>query len=117
SALVRSLQIAFLPADELWTPRRDGPAYDRNRSSLRCELPQVIIDVDLQELAPLRDCHRAEHGVWSPTVSGSCMPSGIENFQELLFFDVKVKLCGVRNLEAFRQSQPHRLLWKPINQN
>lgn len=78
----------------------------RNTCSLRPELSQVIIDVDLKELAPLLDCHRAEHLVRSPICSRSCMPTGIKDFQQLLLFDVKVKLRGGGILKPLGSRSP-----------
>ena len=86
-------------------------------ATLGRELLQVVIDVDLKELPPLRWCHFSEHGVWPPIRGRSCMPRSIEDFEQLLLFEVEVKLCVVGNLEAFWQSQPHRLPRKPVNQN
>src|SRR5579859_1355070 len=68
-------------------------------------------------LPQLLDCHRAKHGVRPPICSRSCLPGGIQDFQQLLLFEVKVKLGVVGNLETLRQPQPDRLFREPVNEN
>jgi hypothetical protein len=43
-------------------------------ATLSCELSQVIIHVNLQELAPLFWRHLAEHGMQLPGIGGSRVP-------------------------------------------
>jgi hypothetical protein len=60
--------------------------------------------MDLKELSPFSRRHFSEHGVRTPIGSRSCTPGSIQDFEELLFFEVKVELRAVRNLESFWQS-------------
>ena len=70
----------------------------------------------LKELSPLRRRHFSEHGVWLPVCSRSRTPRHIEDFQQLLFFEIELKLRVVGDLEIFWQSQPHRLFGEPVDQ-
>jgi len=79
------------------------------------KLFKVIIDVDLKELSPLSHGHFSEHGMRTPVGGRSCTPGSIQDFKELLFFEVKVELRVARNLESFWQSQTYRLLGKPVD--
>ena len=77
----------------------------------------MIVQVDLQELAPLLESHRAEHRVRSPEVGGSCLPCGIDNLEQLLLFKVEVELRAVGYLETLRQAQAYGLFREPVHQN
>src|SRR5260370_9449984 len=44
------------------------------------------------------------------------MPGSIPDFEQLLLFKVEIEFRAVGNLETFWQSQPYRLLRKPVNQ-
>jgi len=53
---------------------------------------QVIINVDLKELPPFGHSQFSEHGVRPPIGSISCIPGSIDDFEQLLLFEVELKL-------------------------
>src|SRR5580658_6913837 len=85
-------------------------------SALGRELPQVVVDVDLEKLSPLGPRHPPEQRVWSPIVGRFRIPSRVHNSNQLLFFDVEVEIRTVGNAETCWASQSHRLLGEPIDQ-
>src|SRR6266403_3606515 len=95
---------------------RSWPLRLISSATLGRELLQVVIDVDLKELSPFGQRHFSEHRVRSPVIGRSCTPGSIHDFEQLLLFKVEVEFRAVGNLETFWQSQPYRLLRKPVNQ-
>lgn len=69
-----------------------------------CELPEVIVHVNLQELAPLFWRHLAEQGVRFPGSGRSCVRVRLQDFQQLGLFIREVESLRMRDFEA---------RWKP----
>src|SRR5580700_9230082 len=70
---------------------------------LSCELSQVIIHVNLPELAPLFWRHLAEHRMRLPGIGSSRVPVSLQDFQQLCLFVRELKPLRMRDFEAGRQ--------------
>src|SRR5580704_11955236 len=84
---------------------------------LSCELSEVVIDVNLQELAPLFWRHLAEHRVRLPGSGGSCVPIRLQDFQQLCLFLREVESLRMRDFEGRWKAQADWLLGKPVDQD
>jgi hypothetical protein len=69
-------------------------------TTLSCELPQVTIHVNLEELAPLSWCHLAQHRMRLPGIGSSRVPVSLQDFQQLCLFVRELKSLRMRDFEA-----------------
>src|SRR5580658_10554825 len=82
---------------------------------LSCELPEVVIHVNLQEVAPLFWRHLAEHRVRLPGVGSSRVPVRLQDFQQLGLFVRELKSLRMGDFEGRWKTQADWLLRKPID--
>src|SRR5580704_14852418 len=73
-------------------------------TSLSCELSQMIIHVNLQELAPLFWRHLAEHRMRLPVIGSPRVPGGLQDFQQLCLFVRELESLRMRDFEARRKA-------------
>jgi hypothetical protein len=82
-----------------------------------CELPQVIIQVHLQELAPFPERHLPEEWMRFPGRVSSRVPRGRDDLQQLRLFVCELKSLRMWDFEALGNAETYGLLRQPIHRD